>query len=77
MTLGEPLETDMKRNELNTKMPLHDYRNALQGAVKWLGDRYLLAEPTPRLSSERAPYFTEPRRWHPTVIAGALAKTSR
>jgi len=77
MMLGESLEDRMKRKDLDSKMPLHDYRNALQGAVKWLGDRYLLAEPTPRLSTDRTPYFTEPRRWHPTVIAGALAKNSR
>jgi hypothetical protein len=75
LTLGEPLENHMKRKDLDSKMPLHDYRNALQGAVKWLGDRYLLAEPTPRLSSERTPYFTESRRWHPTVIVNALAKS--
>jgi hypothetical protein len=66
---------DMKRK--NSSIPLHDYRPALQGALSWLGDRYLLAEPTPRLSQEHAAYFTQPRRWHPAVIAGALAKTSR
>jgi hypothetical protein len=77
LTLGEPLENHRKRKDLDSKMPLHDYRNALQGAVQWLGDRYLLAEPTPRLSADRTPYFTEPRRWHPTVIAGALAKNAR
>ena len=76
MTPGEPLETHMKRKE-NTAIPLHDYRPALQGALSWLGDRYLLAEPMPRLREERAPYFTEQRRWHPVVVAGALAKTSR
>lgn len=57
--------------------PLHDYSPALQGALSWLGDRHLLAEPVPRLSEERSPYFAEPRRWHPTVVAGALGKTGR
>jgi hypothetical protein len=76
MTSGELLETHMKRKEL-TALPLHDYRPALQGAVSWLGDRYLLAEPVPRLSEERKPYFAEQRRWHPAVVAGALAKASR
>lgn len=57
--------------------PLHDYSPALQGALSWLGDRHLLAEPVPRLSEERTPYFAEPRRWHPTVVAGALGKTGR
>ena len=66
----------MKRKEL-TALPLHDYRPALQGAMSWLGDRYLLAEPVPRLSEEPKPYFAEQRRWHPTVVAGALAKASR
>jgi hypothetical protein len=76
MTLEEPLETHMKRKELTAKIPMHDYGAALQGAVSWLGNRYLLAEPVPRLSEERRPYFTEQRRWHPAVVAGALAKTS-
>lgn len=76
MTPGETLEIHMKPKE-NTRIPLHDYRTALQGALSWLGDRYLLAEPAPRLHSERTPYFAEQRRWHPVVVAGALAKTQR
>ena len=75
MTLEVPLETHMKRKELTTTIPTHDYRAALQGAVSWLGDRYLLAEPVRRLNEERRPYFAEQRRWHPAVIAGALAKS--
>ena len=67
----------MKRKETTSKIPLPDYRNALQDALSWLGDRHLLAEPVPRLSEERAPYFAEPRRWHPAVVAGAIAKASR
>ena len=66
----------MKRMD-HTAIPLHDYRPALQDAMSWLGDRYLLAEPAPRLSEERKPYFAEQRRWHPAVVAGALAKASR
>jgi hypothetical protein len=77
MTTGKPLETPMKRKESNTKFPLHDYSPALQGALSWLGDRHLLAEPVLRLREEHAPYFAEPRRWHPTVVAGALTKISR
>ena len=53
----------MKRKETTSKIPLHDYRTALQDALSWLGDRHLLAEPVPRLSEERTPYFAEPRRW--------------
>ena len=67
----------MKRKEPTSKIPLHDYRTALQDALSWLGDRHLLAEPVPRLSEERAPYFAESRRWHPVVVAGAIAKASR
>jgi hypothetical protein len=67
----------MNRKQLNAKIPLHDYSPALQGAVSWLGDRYLLAEPVRRLSEERRPYFAEQVRWHPAVVAGALAKARR
>ena len=66
----------MKRKEYSA-LPLHDYRPALQGAMSWLGDRYLLATPVPRLSEEQKPYFAESRRWHPAVVAGAIAKASR
>lgn len=66
----------MKRKDLNYSIPLHDYRSALQGALSWLGDRYLLAEPVPRLQ-EHSPYYSESRSWHPEVVAGALAKIRR
>jgi hypothetical protein len=77
MTTGKPLEIHMKRKPSTATIPLHDYRPALQGALSWLGDRHLLAEPVPRLREESAPYFGELRRWHPAVIAGALAKNGR
>lgn len=67
----------MKRNDTNATIPTHDYRAALKGAVSWLGDRYLLAEPVARLHEERRPYFAEQRRWHPVVVAGALTKIAR
>ncbi len=78
MASGEPLEIHMKRKEI-TALPLHDYSPALQGAMSWLGDRYLLAEPVARLNlkEERGSYFSEQRRWHPVVVAGAIAKASR
>jgi hypothetical protein len=46
----------------NTKVsspaiPPHDYRPALQGALSWLGKRYLLAEPLNRRSDEKKPQF--------------------
>ncbi len=55
---GKTLETHMKRKE-HPAIPLY-------------GDRHLLAEPVARLSEDRTPYFTESRRWHPSVVAGAL-----
>ena len=72
MTLGKTLETHMKRKDPATKIPQHDYRPALQSALSWLGDRHLLAEPVRRLNEERTPYFAESRRWHPSVVAGAI-----
>jgi hypothetical protein len=59
------LETDMKRpKDTSHAMPQHDYQLALQTAVSWLGDRYLLAEPVARRSVEYKPFFAEPKRWH-------------
>ena len=56
------LENPMKRKPSNTPIPPHDYRRALLGA-----------EPMPRLNEGRSAYFAESPRWHPAVIAGALA----
>ena len=75
MTMRFLLEAHMKRTQAT--FPLHDYSPALQGALSWLGDRHLLAEPAPRLRQEQTPYFAESRRWHPTIVAGALRKTAR
>ena len=55
----------MKRpKESQLSLSPHDYGLALQTAVSWLGDRYLLAEPVARRREERNPFFVEPRRWH-------------
>jgi hypothetical protein len=55
----------MKRLKENAQaLPPHDYGLALQTAVSWLGDRYLLAEPVARRVQEYKPFFLEPRRWH-------------
>jgi hypothetical protein len=32
-------------NEFHPPLPVHDYGHALQSALSWLGDRYLLAAP--------------------------------
>jgi len=47
-----------------TVIALHDYDQALEKAVSWLGERYLLAEPAPRRSPEPMRYFGESRRWN-------------
>jgi hypothetical protein len=61
----EPVEHPMKRPAALTRAnSSHDYGAALQSAVSWLGNRYLLAEPVTRLRNEPGPYFNEPRRWH-------------
>jgi hypothetical protein len=43
------LEVDVKtQKSMSQGIPQHDYRPALEGALSWLGDRYLLAEPLTR-----------------------------
>jgi hypothetical protein len=69
------LEADMKyhtdKNPPQTPTPEHDrnhdYGRALQSAVSWLGDRYLLAEPVQRRNELPKPYFVESRRWYPAT----------
>jgi len=61
----------MKRKAPNAALPVHDYRPALQGALSWLGNRYLLAEPARPLTEGRTPVFTQKRRGDPRVVAGA------
>jgi hypothetical protein len=47
------------KNSKTTKqgIPAHDYRPALQGALSWLGNRYLLAEPLNRRTEDKKPQF--------------------
>jgi hypothetical protein len=54
----------MKDSQKRT-IPLHDYGPALQNAVSWLGQKYLLAEPVQRRSEELKPFFSTARSWHP------------
>lgn len=49
----------------NQSLLVQDYRTALQRALSWLGDRYLLAQPVNRVSAQRRPNFAETRRWIP------------
>jgi len=56
----------MKRsNDSGNRAPRYDYALALQKAVSWLGDRYLLAEPVPKRKDETKPYFADAPRWFP------------
>lgn len=58
----------MKRDKKDlNRQPQYDYGLALQRAVSWLGDRYLLAQPVNRRADERKPYFVETRSWHPAI----------
>lgn len=43
-------------------IPPYDYRPALQGALSWLGKRYLLAEPVNRRSDDQKLYVGTPQR---------------
>lgn len=54
-----------RKKPQNPQLPIQDYRPALQCAVSWLGERYLLAEPVRRLNPPSA-YFSESRSWLPT-----------
>jgi hypothetical protein len=56
------MKTSANRKRL---IPQHDYRAALQSAVSWLGERYVLAEPVRRRDEGRRGYFSTPRSWHP------------
>ncbi len=57
---------------LSRTVPPHDYQVALQGALSWLGKRYLLAEPLNRRPDEKTPPPGNPQRPAPSpVSAGA------
>ncbi len=59
----------MKREtDTHPTLPVHDYGLAVQRAVSWLGDRYLLATPVATRRSER--------RTHPRWVT-APASTAR
>jgi hypothetical protein len=72
MSASKQVETAVKKpleivNTEKLQLVTHDYRPALQSAVSWLGNRYLLAEPVAKRSEERKAYFVEQRRWHPAT----------
>ena len=46
---------------LNSPAPPHDYQAALQNALSWLGNRYLLAEPLNRRRESETRRQNEPQ----------------
>ncbi len=63
----------MKRpKEIVLPLPKYDYGLALQTAVSWLGDRYLLAQPVPKRAQAQPAFFTERKHWHEAPRATAL-----
>jgi hypothetical protein len=54
----------MKRTKPDFRMPSHDYGLALQTAMSWLGDRYLLAQPVNRRVETPNPFFAVVKSWH-------------
>lgn len=48
----------MKLHDPHPTLPVHDYSGAIQSAVSWLGERYILAAPvTPRRDAREVPAF--------------------
>lgn len=58
----------------NPTIPLHDYGPAVQNAVSWLGERYLLAEPVRRKPGESPLFFVQRPRWHEARSAMGLRR---
>lgn len=54
-------------SQFRPRLPVEDYSRAIEGAVSWLGDRYLLATPINMRWHSHSPwrFFVEGRpRWH-------------
>ena len=50
--------TIMKLHDPHPTLPVHDYSGAIQSAVSWLGNRYILAAPVaPRRDARYVPAF--------------------
>ena len=63
----------MKRpKESALPLPRYDYGLALQTAVSWLGNRYVLAQPVARRPVEHPPFFVERPSWHEARPATGL-----
>lgn len=55
----------MKRPEEKAKLvPTHNYDQAREKALSWLGDRYLLAEPARKRDDGSKAFLKPPREWY-------------
>jgi len=64
----------MKRpDEKSIHVPTHNYDQARQKAVSWLGDRYLLAEPARKRDDGSKAYLKAPSDWY--VISNSAVRT--
>ena len=65
------MKTSKSTNQMISR---HDYGPAIQGALSWLGNRYLLAEPLNRRNDDRKPAASEPARSQTgTLNTGVMA----
>ena len=60
------------------ELSVHDYSDAMREAMKWLGDRHLLAVPLKSQRLRQAPrlYFLEGPRWHPRSAALPIGRAA-
>jgi hypothetical protein len=64
----------MKNRTPGRPIAVHDYQQAVQDAVSWLGERYLLAEASPKRREEPKPFFAQTREWHPVVRPRSISR---
>jgi hypothetical protein len=62
---------------LSQAIPTHDYQSALQGALSWLGSRYLLAEPLNRRRDAAVPDIFKAERPERSRAAVTVVVTPR
>ena len=62
---------------LSQAIPTHDYQPALQGALSWLGNRYLLAEPLNRRRDAAVPEIFKAARPEHSLAAVTVVVAPR
>lgn len=68
---GVIVNTMKVSNETKVPLPVHDYGQAVQRAVSWLGERYLLAEPQARRKDLGPIYVRVPEVRRAVKLRGA------